>query len=254
MALQQSLSSSPNATLASLRNRALRHPGEKDTALALADRCRNVESAKERLLLDVLDEIGPEPALIFTLRLETASHLRDIVSARGRTAECYVGSLNRDEREAVVQKFTTGAIDTLIATDAGAEGLNLQQRCHVIFNYDLHWNPMRIEQRIGRIHRLGQQQDVAVYYFALRDTIDDYVLRLLYQKINLFTMTIGALETVLSEVQEGELDIEERILDALLHSDSQKQMEEEIQMLGEELGNGVERQQYAESLTAGVLG
>jgi len=169
-------------------------------------------------------------------------------------AECYVGSLNRDERESVVQRFTTGAIDTLIATDAGAEGLNLQQRCHVIFNYDLHWNPMRIEQRIGRIHRLGQKQDVAVYNFALRDTIDDYVLRLLYQKINLFTMTIGALETVLSEVQEGELDIEERILDAFLHSDSQKQMEEEIQVLGEELGTGLERQQYAESLTAGVLG
>jgi SNF2 family DNA or RNA helicase len=254
MALQQSLSSSPHATLASLRNRALRHPNEKDIALALAERCRSVVSAKERLLLDVLDEIGPEPALIFTLRLETASHLREIVSARGRIAECYIGSLSREERELVVEKFTTGAIDTLIATDAGAEGLNLQQRCHVIFNYDLHWNPMRIEQRIGRIHRLGQQQDVAVYNFALRDTIDDYVLRLLYQKINLFTMTIGALETVLSEVQEGELDIEEHILDAFLHSDTHEQMTEEIQTLGEELGSGLERQQYAESLTAGVLG
>ena len=154
----------------------------------------------------------------------------------------------------MVEQFTTGAIDTLIATDAGAEGLNLQQRCHVIFNYDLHWNPMRIEQRIGRIHRLGQQQDVAVYNFALRDTIDDYVLRLLYQKINLFTMTIGALETVLTEVQEGELDIEERILDALLHSDTSNQLAEEIETLGDALGDGLQRQRYAESLTAGVLG
>ncbi|MGO8946165.1 MAG: DEAD/DEAH box helicase [Ktedonobacterales bacterium] len=254
VALQQSLCSSPHATLQSLKNRAKRHPDEQAILLALADRCERVESAKERLLLEVLDEVGPEPALIFTLRLETAAHLRAVISTRRRSAECYIGSLSRDEREAIVEKFTTGAIDTLIATDAGAEGLNLQQRCHVVFNYDLHWNPMRIEQRIGRIHRLGQQQDVAVYNFALRDTIDDYVLRLLYQKINLFTMTIGALETVLSEVQEGELDIEERILDALLHSDTPGQVAEEIGTLGEALGDGLQRQRYAETLTAGVLG
>ncbi len=254
MALQQSLCSSPQAILQSLQRRAERHPDERSILSALADRCRGVESAKERLLLDVLDEIGSEPALIFTLRLETAAHLRDIIAARGRSADCYVGSLTREERERIVEKFTTGELDTLIATDAGAEGLNLQQRCHVVFNYDLHWNPMRIEQRIGRIHRLGQLQDVAVYNFALRDTIDDYVLRLLYQKINLFTMTIGALETVLSEVQEGELDIEERILDALLHTDSPGQVAREIENLGEALGDGLQRQRYAETLTAGVLG
>ncbi len=113
---------------------------------------------------------------------------------------------------------------------------------------------MRIEQRIGRIHRLGQEQEVVVYNFALRDTIDDYVLRLLYQKINLFTMTIGALETVLTEVQEGELDLEERILDALLHSDTPDQLAQEIETLGETLGDGLQRQRYAESLTTGVLG
>lgn len=254
MALQQSLSSSPRAIEQSLRRRAERHPGEAGMLLALADRCHTVESAKERLLLDVLDEIGSEPALIFTLRLETAAHLREIIGARGRTPACYIGALTREERESVVEQFTTGAIDTLIATDAGAEGLNLQQRCHVMFNYDLHWNPMRIEQRIGRIHRLGQRQDIAVYNFALRDTIDDYVLHLLYQKINLFTMTIGALETVLTEVQEGELDIEERILDALLHSETSNQLAEEIETLGDALGDGLQRQRYAESLTAGVLG
>jgi SNF2 family DNA or RNA helicase len=254
MALQQSLCSSPRAIEQSLRRRAEKHSGEAGVLLPLADRCRSVESAKERLLQDVLDEIGQEPALIFTLRLETAAHLRDIITARGRTAECYIGALSREEREVVVERFTTGTVDTLIATDAGAEGLNLQQRCHVVFNYDLHWNPMRIEQRIGRIHRLGQPQDVAVYNFALRDTIDDYVLHLLYQKINLFTMTIGALESVLSEVQEGELDMEERILDALLHCDTPSELAQEIETLGNVLGDGLQRQRHAESLTAGVLG
>jgi SNF2 family DNA or RNA helicase len=153
-----------------------------------------------------------------------------------------------------VQRFNGGGLQTLIATDAGAEGLNLHQRCHVVFNYDLHWNPMRIEQRIGRVHRLGQSHDVTVFNFVLKDTIDDYVLRLLYQKINLFTMTVGALETVLAEAQEGEIDLEERILEILLDSDDQARLRREVEALGDELLEARTRQRAAESLTAEVLG
>ncbi|MGH2517256.1 MAG: DEAD/DEAH box helicase [Ktedonobacterales bacterium] len=254
MALQQSLSSSPRAIEHSLRRRAEREPDERTLLLALADRCQATASAKERLLLDVLGEIGREPALVFTLRLETAARLREAIRARGRSAECYVGALNRAEREALVERFNSGDLDTLIATDAGAEGLNLQQRCSTVFNYDLHWNPMRIEQRIGRVHRLGQARDVAVYNFVLRDSIDDYVVRLLYQKIDLFTMTIGGLETVLAEVQDGEVDLEERILEALLRTTTRAELSQEVEALGVELQGARERQHAAESLTAGVLG
>ena len=254
MALQQSLSSSPRAIEQSLRRRAEREADERDMLLALAERCRATASAKERLLLETLDELGREPALIFTLRLETAARLREVMLARGRTAECYVGALSRGEREALIEQFNAGALDTLVATDAGAEGLNLQQRCHTVFNYDLHWNPMRIEQRIGRVHRLGQTQDVAVYNFVLRDSIDDYVVRLLYQKIDLFTMTIGGLETVLAEMQEGEVDLEERVLEALLRTETKEELSREVEALGVELQAARDRQHEAESLTAGVLG
>lgn len=254
MALQQSLSSSPRAIEHSLRRRAERHEDERATLLALAERCAMVVSAKERLLLDMLDETGSDPVLIFTLRLETAARLREVITARGRSAECYVGALSREEREGLVERFNSGAVETLIATDAGAEGLNLQQRCHIVVNYDLHWNPMRIEQRIGRVHRLGQTRDVSVYNFALRDTIDDYVLHLLYQKINLFTMTIGALETVLSEVQEGEIDFEDRILDILLSNTNRESLSHEVAALAIELEQARDRQHEAESFTEGVLG
>jgi SNF2 family DNA or RNA helicase len=253
MALQQSLSSHPRAIEQSLRRRAESHADERDILLALADRCQTAASAKERLLHEVLADLKGEPALIFTLRLETAAHLREAIRARGSTAECYIGALSRLEREALVARFNAGEISALIATDAGAEGLNLQQRCHVVVNYDLHWNPMRIEQRIGRVHRLGQSRDVSVYNFALSDTIDDYVLRLLYQKINLFTMTVGALETVLSEVQEGELDLEERILDALLRADSPDAIRREVEALGDELVGADQRQHEAISFTERVL-
>ena len=253
MALQQSLSSSPQAIERSLRARAEKHPDERGELLALADRCAAVVSAKEALLLDVLTELGEEPALIFTLRLETAARLREMISVRGRSAECYIGALNRAERESLVSRFNKGELQTLIATDAGAEGLNLHERCHIVINYDLHWNPMRIEQRIGRVHRLGQTRDVRVLNFVLRETIDDYVVRLLYQKINLFTMTVGALETVLTEVQEGEFDLEERILELLLRSDDRDTLRKEVDGLGNELVSARERQTAAESLTAEVL-
>jgi SNF2 family DNA or RNA helicase len=254
MALQQSLSSSPQAIEQSLRRRAETHEEERALLLDLAARCRQVISAKEALLLDTMQELGSEPLLIFTLRLETAAHLRDILRAQGRTAECYVGALSRAEREDLVTRFNAGDVHALIATDAGAEGLNLQQRCRVVINYDLHWNPMRIEQRIGRVHRLGQQRDVIVCNFALRDTIDDYVLRLLYQKIGLFTLTIGALETILADLQDAELDVEERILEAYLGASRADDTESAIAALGDELLAASGMQHEAERLTAGVLG
>lgn len=254
MALQQSLSSSPRAIEQSLRRRAERQSEERDLLLALAERCAGIVSAKERQLQALLGGLNHEPALIFTLRLETAARLREVLAANGRAPECYVGALSRAERESLVERFNTGGIDTLIATDAGAEGLNLQQRCHLMINYDLHWNPMRIEQRIGRVHRLGQTHDVTVHNFVLRDTIDDYVLRLLYQKIDLFTMTIGGLETVLAEVQDGEVDLEDRILEIVLTSRDREEMSREVDLIGQQLKDAQHRQQAAESLTVGVLG
>ena len=253
MALQQSLSSSPQAIEQSLRKRAERHPDERGELLALADRCRGVTSAKERLFLEALRDLGQEPALVFTLRLETAARLREVARSTGRSAETYVGALSRSERERLVRKFNSGALTTLIATDAGAEGLNLQERCRTVINLDLNWNPMKIEQRIGRVHRLGQTREVRVINMVLRDTIDDYVVRLLYEKINLFTLTIGALETVLAETQDDEVDLEERLLEILLERNSSAAIREGVQTLGNEMASAQGRQLEAEALTAEVL-
>jgi SNF2 family DNA or RNA helicase len=253
MALQQSLSSSPQAIEQSLRRRAERRPDERSALLALADRCRGVTSAKERLFLATLRGLGQEPALVFTLRLETAARLRDVARAAGRSAETYVGALSRSERERLVRKFNSGALTTLIATDAGAEGLNLQERCRIVINLDLNWNPMKIEQRIGRVHRLGQTREVRVINMALQDTIDDYVLRLLFEKINLFTLTIGALETMLAETQDDEVDVEERVLELLLKHEDQAAIREEVRALGNEMARAQGRQLEAEALTAEVL-
>ena len=85
----------------------------------------------------------------------------------------------------------------LIATESGSEGINLQF-CHHVINYDLPWNPMKLEQRIGRVHRLGQENDVHIYNLAIQNTIEDHILDLLYVKIGVFEQVVGELDDILN--------------------------------------------------------
>lgn len=124
------------------------------------------------------------------------------------------GSPQVDRRTALIDHFRksdgTGA-DIMIATEAAAEGVNLQF-CALIVNYDLPWNPQRVEQRIGRCHRYGQRFDVVVINFLnTRNHADQRVLELLTEKFNLFTGVFGASDEVLGRI-EGGLDFEKRIL------------------------------------------
>ena len=86
----------------------------------------------------------------------------------------------------------------MISTGAGGEGQNFQF-CHNIVNYDLPWNPMRVEQRIGRVHRIGQTENVHIYNYALRGTIEAYILELLFTKIQLFNMALGELDLIFED-------------------------------------------------------
>jgi len=95
----------------------------------------------------------------------------------------------------------------LIATEAGGEGINLQF-CNHLINYDLPWNPMRLEQRIGRIHRYGQENDVHIYNIAIRGTIEEHIMTLLYEKINLFEQVIGHLDSILAELNINDIESE----------------------------------------------
>jgi len=119
------------------------------------------------------------------------------------------GSKTADMRSALVDYFRDQA-QIMIATEAGAEGINLQF-CSVVVNYDLPWNPQRIEQRIGRCHRYGQKHDVVVFNFInLKNAADKRVYELLEQKFNLFEGVFGASDEVLGAIESG-VDFEKRI-------------------------------------------
>src|SRR3989344_1069588 len=112
-------------------------------------------------------------------------------------------------RAAIVDHFKNEA-EIMIATEAGAEGINLQF-CSLVINYDLPWNPQRIEQRIGRCHRYGQKYDVVVINFVNRkNAADQRVYELLDQKFNLFKGVFGASDEVLGSIESG-VDFEKRI-------------------------------------------
>ena len=146
------------------------------------------------------------------------------------------GSRQIDLRAAIIDAFTSeGTI--LIATEAGAEGLNLQF-CSLVINFDLPWNPQRIEQRIGRCHRYGQKHDVVVINFLNeRNEADRRVYELLESKFNLFTGVFGASDEVLGAIESG-IDFEKRVLE--IYQDCRT--EEEIQSAFEKLKSELDDQ------------
>jgi SNF2 family DNA or RNA helicase len=250
--LQQSFSSSPAASIESLKKRQQRFPMETDATDKLIEMAKKVKSAKMDLLRSILNETPKEQAIIFCLRKTTARKIKEMVDQEFGRAEVYLGDMNQIERDFTIEAFKKGEIRYLIATDAAAEGLNLQN-CAIMFNYDLHWNPMKIEQRIGRIHRFKQDRDVTVFNLAVKDTIDDYVLHILYQKIELFTMTIGKMETVLAELKEGDQDIQKTIAEILLRSNSRLDIQKELERLANNLNASRDSQELAEKFTEGVI-
>jgi SNF2 family DNA or RNA helicase len=252
IALQQSFASSPAASIESLKKRQARFPAEADVTARLIEMAQQIKSSKMELLRNVLQEIPKEQALIFCLRKVTTRKLKEMLDQEFGRAEVYLGEMNQAERDRVVESFKAGETKYLVATDAAAEGLNLQNCC-IMFNYDLHWNPMKIEQRIGRIHRFKQERDVTVFNLSVKDTIDDYVLHILYQKIDLFTMTIGKMETVLAELKEGNQDIQKTIMDIMLRSKSRLDIKKELEKLANELSVSKRSQELSEKFTKGVL-
>lgn len=168
--------------------------------LALAEQCVSAENdAKAEALLDWLYRLQQEEGdpylkmLVFTEFVPTQEMLAQFFVERGISVVSLNGSMDLSERKKVQAAF---ASDTriLISTDAGGEGLNLQF-CHVIVNYDMPWNPMRMEQRIGRVDRIGQQHIVRALNFVLEGTVEHRVREVLEAKLQIILEEFGVDKT-----------------------------------------------------------
>jgi SNF2 family DNA or RNA helicase len=203
IALQMALGSSSQAAAGTLQ-RLAETPDllDKDRA-ALADLAdqarRQVESSKVDHLLKLLAQY-PDKMVIFTQFRATQEMVRERLERAGHTVAVFHGGLSRLAKEEAVNQFR-GPARLLLATEAGSEGRNLQF-AHAVCNFDLPWNPMRIEQRIGRLSRIGQTQDIYVFNLVAAGTVEAAVLHLLEAKLNLFELVIGEIDMILGNLDE----------------------------------------------------
>ena len=134
-----------------------------------------------------------------------------------------MGGLDREEKSRRIDAFKNGEADVLISTDTGAEGLNFQF-CRNLINYDLPWNPMSVEQRIGRLDRIGQERDMYIYSFATKGTMEEHVVDLIINKMCCVGMVIGELPIILFNLgldgdgTSGKNKIEEKLMNSFMES------------------------------------
>jgi superfamily II DNA or RNA helicase len=172
---------------------------EKSEVEMLLELARETEAAgtdaKAEALLELIYKLQQEegdPALkvlIFTEFVPTQAMLADFLESRGFSVTTLNGSMDLESRTRAQQAFSKD-VRVLISTDAGGEGLNLQF-CHVIVNFDMPWNPMRIEQRIGRVDRIGQKHVVRAINFVLEDTVEHRVRQVLEEKLEVIAQEFG---------------------------------------------------------------
>ncbi|GMX60398.1 SNF2-related protein [Paenibacillus elgii] len=195
----------------------------------LVELIRSIKAnTKAEKVMELIGDIG-EKVIIFTEYRASQEYLLQYLKDRKISAVPYRGGMNRGKKDWMMDLFRNRA-QVLIATEAGGEGINLQF-CHHMINFDLPWNPMRVEQRIGRVHRLGQQEDVKIYNLSTLGTIEEHILSLLHEKINMFELVIGELDTILERF-EKKTSLESHLAKLILSSRSQEDIRRQLDELG----------------------
>ncbi|MGH9157844.1 MAG: DEAD/DEAH box helicase [Acidimicrobiales bacterium] len=193
-------------------------------------------TSKDAALMALLDQhvAAGDKVVVFTSFLATLAHLRRLVDERGIDAAVYHGGLSRADKDAAIARFEDDA-PVLLTTDAAGEGRNLQF-CHVMVNVDLPWNPMQIEQRLGRLHRIGQRHDVVLTNLVSRGTIEDRILAVLEARINLFELVVGELDMILGRVDD-DFDLETHVFRAHVQASDDEQFDARLGELGDRLAH-----------------
>lgn len=233
LTLQREVCSSREAAFMTLYNMYQRLPEdapERKWILELVDMIKQIEThSKAAKTVELLQQMN-DKAIIFTEFRATQNYLQKYLSEHGITSVPFRGGFKRGKKDWMTELFQNRA-QVLIATEAGGEGINLQF-CNQVINYDLPWNPMRVEQRIGRVHRLGQTRDVYIYNLSTVGTVEEHILRLLYEKIELFEMVIGELEEIVERLALTK-SLEKNIVEILLDSRSEREMALKLDNMGQ---------------------
>ncbi|MBY0495110.1 MAG: DEAD/DEAH box helicase family protein [Cyanobacteria bacterium] len=243
--LQMQAGSGPAALRAGLRD----HAGRTDSgpfaavAAALAE-IGGARSAKVEALLD-LARRSPEKKIVFTRFRATLDELDVALSAAGRRVSVFHGGLSSLDKQRAIDAFQDDA-EILLSTEIGGEGRNLQF-CRTVINYDLPWNPATIEQRVGRVHRIGQTRDVYIFNLCLAGSVEERILSILHDKINMFELVAGEVEMILGHLGDEE-DFASLVMDAWSNSRSDDDAQETFERLSARLLDAKSAYQNASDL------
>ncbi|MDH4363868.1 MAG: DEAD/DEAH box helicase [Acidimicrobiia bacterium] len=227
--IQRLAGSSPAALAPSLERL-----GWEDLSRQAGELSTSVGTAKSVALADLLarhHERG-EKVIVFTGFRASLVHLASVAGEAGVPAAVYHGSLTRRAKEQAIDDFR-GEVPVLVTTEAAGEGRNLQF-CHTMINFDLPWNPMQIEQRLGRIHRIGQQHDVLLENLVASGTIEERILRVLETKINVFELVVGELDMILGRVEES-FDFQAAVFAAHVESSDDDELDQRLDSIGDQV-------------------
>src|SRR5213594_558044 len=234
--LRQRLCSSARALAESLAHLAEGERISPEYHTIAKQLAKRAEGIKMHAKLDVLTKLlreTPDRLVVFSDHRPTIQLIEERVKKLGRQPVVYWGAHSTTERDKRIRAFHEDETSVLIATRAGSEGRNLQF-CNVLVNYDLPWNPMVVEQRIGRLHRIGQTREVHIVNLAAAGTIESYILQLLDRKIKLFELVVGELDLILGEFG-GAQQFEGRLAEEWLAAESEEDFARRVEAIGADI-------------------
>ena len=212
-------------------------------------------SSRQQIALAQIEEWSRDDGsvLVFTQHTDTVKDLLRLLEQRGVNARGLHGGMKAAARAEAIRLFTSGEVSVIVATDIAAQGLNPEQRCYCVINYDLPLNPIKIEQRIVRVDRRTQPKNAVLIanLFAV-DTVDERVYRLLHDKLRMFELRSGQIATVLGELDDetNDVTVEQAIL-AAVTAGSDHEQDREFADLGRQFEEAAER---ARTLIGAELG
>jgi len=188
----------------------------------------------KRYIQQLLEENPNEKLLLFTEYRDTLDYLLEEVSDQPWAEEILVihGDVDKDDRQQIEDQFNHGEPRLLFATDAASEGIDLQHSCHIMVNYELPWNPNRLEQRIGRIHRYGQDKEVKVWNFQFEGTREGEIFELLQDKVENIRSQVGSTADVLGMLDD--INIDDLIMRSVQNEEPPEATAAELEELMEE--------------------
>jgi SNF2 family DNA or RNA helicase len=234
--MQRQAGSSPEALHRSIVRRLSDHNrqdrGDVSELESILDVASRVGDGSKGMQLGEMLAARKAKTVVFTEFVPTLEHLAEVCRRRNIRYTLFSGDISRTDKDSAIARFRDET-DVLLSTGAGGEGRNLQFADTVI-NFDLPWNPMRLEQRVGRVHRIGQEHDVFIFNFCQAGTVEEQLLRVLHDKVNMFELVVGEMDAILGSLDDSR-DFAELVMDLWLSARQSGGVEQVFEELGQRL-------------------